>query len=365
MADEGGVSAAEVNHAIDALRSQLRSEFRTGLLELERELQNEVRRLEEEMKEVGELIVGALQQQTEVMVTGLAATTTMIESAKVQSEEDFQRTRNKLDEQIEKIDAQTQSGLQMEIGKKVAEATAIQDKMQAFAADIKSRFDRAIITSQQNRELYNVAFRNLTEEFESKIRTIGAHIFEIRVDDIAPAFKAASVPYEEAHGLPLEMDLKRLEMRSLQLDGTLELLKDSRLDDVVSSMDRFDRQLASAALNAPPGAADEDYCVEGVATRSQLTTTLCAGVTAQNVNGSLDVAIGPPAAGLEVFALASALAELGVAMDQASSRPVTNEERARLANAARGLRQRGFISEDALRLFDDFLASGALAVVGV
>ena len=66
--------------------------------------------------------------------------------------------------------------------------------MAAFTNDLKSRFERAIITSGQNRELYNVAFRNLADEYAGKIKSIGAHIFQVRIDDIAPAFKAAAVP---------------------------------------------------------------------------------------------------------------------------------------------------------------------------
>lgn len=356
MADGSGIDQSDLNSAISELRSELRAEFRADLNELRQELYSEIGRLEEEMRQIGEMIVDAIRLQTLEMTAGIAATTAMVESAKHQIEEDFSKTRGKLDAQIE-------STLQIEVGKKVAEASGVRDKMAAFIGDIKARFDRAIITSAQNRELYNVAFRNLTDEYGAKIRSIGAHIFQIRLDDIAPAFRAASVPYEEAHGLPIEMDLKRLELRSAQLDDTLELLKSSRLDEVVSSLETLEAQLSAASANIPASAMDNDYCIEAVATRSQLATRVCTGLTALPASAGLNVNLSGPKPGLEVFASEPALDGLAKFLDQGQRRALSADESKRLVSAARNLRTHGLISDDALGLFEDFLGSGSLCLV--
>jgi hypothetical protein len=357
---DGGISQGELRNAISSLRSELRSEFDAGLRglraevrneikQLRAELQNEIRRLEEEMRQIGEMIVNAIEGQTIAMTAGMAATTAMVESTRRQIEDDFTKTR--------------ESTLQIEVGKKVAEARSVRDKMNAFVGDIKSRFDRALITSAQNRELYNVAFRNLTDEYGAKIRSIGAHIFQIRMDDIAPAMKAAAVPLEEAHGLPIEMDLERLKRRSDQLDAVLALLKDSRLDDVVSSLDTLESQLDASALHALTSVGADDYCVEALATRSDMATQVFAGVTARPISRGLDVDLSAPVDDLAPFASANSVEEVGERLAAAPKRAPTPIELERLAKAAQTLCDRGLISDNALEVVHAFLDSGSLRLV--
>jgi|SRR5579871_235576 len=347
---EGGVSYGELSSAINNLRSELRAEFRAGLHELRAELHDEIRRLEEEMRQIGEMIVAAIQTQTIEIAAGVAATTAMVESTRQQIETDFNKTR--------------ESTLQIEVGKKVSEARNARDKMSAFIADIKARFDRALITSQQNRELYNVAFRNLTDEYTAKIHSIGAHIFQVRMDDIAPAMKAAAVPLEEAHSLPIEMDIERLRRRSDQLDTVLELLKSSRLDEVTSSLDTLEAQLDASAVQTPAERLDEDYCVEAIATHSVLATRVCGGVAARPVNGGLDVDLSAPDDGLAPFASDRAAAEVARRLEGEAKRSPGEDEVQRLVAAAQKLRERDLISEDAVGLVTDFLRSGSLRLVG-
>jgi len=93
------------------------------------------------------------------------------------------------------------------------------------------------------------------------MHTIGEHIFQIKLEDIAPAEKAALVPYEQAHALPLEMDLQRLAVRSQNLDETLNLLKSSRLDDVVNSLDSLKKLLASHSIGEDVPGSEVNLCV--------------------------------------------------------------------------------------------------------
>ena len=349
MAESVGVSSGELSSAISTLRSELRSELHEGLRELQAELHSEIRRLEEEMRQIGEMIVSAINTQTLEITAGMAATTAMVESTRQQIEDDFTKTR--------------ESTLQIEVGKKVAEARSVRDKMTAFIGDIKSRFDRALITSAQNRELYNVAFHSLNDEYGSKVRSIGAHIFQIRMDDIAPAMKAAAVPFEEAHSLPIEMDLERLKRRSDQLDKVLELLKGSRLDEVVSSLDTLESQLDASAVDVPTAARDNDYCVEAVATRSEMATRVWSGMTARVVSNGLNVDLSAPADGLAPFASAHAASEVAQRLEAAAKRSPTPAETERLVTAAQALHDRRLISNDALHVVHAFLKSGSLRLV--
>ena len=211
MSQQMGVSRSELNSALSQLRYELEDQIR----EVSNELVREITRLENEMREVGDMVVRAIGQQTSeltgaidehkrVLVAGVAATTLMIERTKRQMEADFATT-------IARIEQQTESALQVEMGKKIADARAINGKLQAFIGDIRSRFDRALLGVNVNRELYSLNFRKIVDDFESKVRTIGNHILQIRDEDIAPAVKAAGFTQEVTHGLPMEVDLRRLE----------------------------------------------------------------------------------------------------------------------------------------------------------
>jgi hypothetical protein len=275
---QAGISASELRSAINGLRSEMHGEMNSLRREMEGEIrdlrrwtESEIRRLEDEMKEVGEMIVSAINKQTIAVVGGVAATTVMLERTKKQLEDDFQLTRGR-------IEVQTESNLQIEVGKKVADATGLKGKLEAFFSDIRSRFDRSLMGVAINRELYNHNFQKITDDYDSKLRTIGEHIFRIKLEDIAPAVKAARVPYEDAHSLPIEMDLKRLSARSANLDETLKLLKTSRLDEVIHSLDSLDdtlkRYTAPASAKARP---NRDLCVQGLAISSADTLTVLCG----------------------------------------------------------------------------------------
>ena len=157
MSDGGSMDYGYVDREISSLRSELRGEIRevhNEVGELSAWVRQEIQRLENEMREIGEMIVHAIDVQTAAVVGGVAATTVMIERTKRQIEEDFSQTRGKLD-------LQTESALQVEVGKKLAEANSAKGKLNAFINDIKLRFDRAIASVAINRELYNLNFRKI------------------------------------------------------------------------------------------------------------------------------------------------------------------------------------------------------------
>jgi hypothetical protein len=363
-----GVSMGDVysaiQNAIGPLQRQVQqldnavSHLDRELNQLRHHVDSEIERLEREMREIGEMIVHAIDRQTQAVVGGVAATTLMIERTKSQIETDFHETRTKLE-------LQTESTLQIEVGKKVSEASSLRSKLEAFAQDIRVRFDKSIENASINRELYNLNFRKIHEEYENKIHTIGEHIFQIKLEDIAPAEKAAIVPYEQAHSLPLEMDLQRLAARSQNLDETLDLLKSSRLDDVVSSLDSLQKLLSAHSIGEDVPGDNVSLCVEGLVTASNIQTRVVAGCIAQPVdqNSHIDLALVDKS--LSVYNSEAVGERIGQTLHMHQASSVEGNEIVSLSKASDSLLGRGLISAEAHALFQDFLGSDKLKKVEV
>jgi hypothetical protein len=335
-------------------------------------LEHEVARLEREMREIGEMIIRALERQTVAVldgvtantealerqtlsvVGGVAATTLMMERTKQQIQTDFSETRLKLD-------LQTESTMQIEIGKKVAEAQSSKTKLGAFSQDIKTRFEKAVEGAAINRDLYDLNFQKILDEFDNKTKTIGSHIFQIRNEDIAPAERAAQMPYEVAHTLPIEMDLHRLDIRSQNLDQSKSMLKSSRLDDVLYSQQRNDKQLTPfvGGAAAQPSA---NWVVEGVLTSSSLHSKLLAGQSAQSC-GSESLRLQMLTDELACLSSEQALASAEQSVRSGAVRDADSSEIVEMARAAQMLRNKGLISQDAATMFEDFIGSGQLKIV--
>jgi hypothetical protein len=359
-----GISYAELNSAISSLRSEMRgeinsvrNEMRGEIRDLRRWVESEIQRLEDEMREVGEMIVSAINKQTVAVVGGVAATTAMLERTKQQMEEDFQATRGR-------IEVQTESTLQIEVGKKVADATGLKGKLEAFFQDIRTRYDRSLVGVGLNYELYNQNFQKITDDYQSKLRTIGEHIFRIKLEDIAPAVKAARVPYEDAHSLPIEMDLKRLSARSANLDETLKLLKTSRLDEVIHSLDALDHTLkAYTDAGLAQRRSNDTLCVQGLAISSGKDLTVLSGHAALRVQGDQPVSLQVADDSLAAFNGSAAKQRIAQQVPQHTHRALQADEVVRLGKAAASLADKHLISADALALFEDFLGSGKLSVL--
>ena len=348
---EGGVSAAHVQSAISALKSELLREIGS----LRSWTKSEIGRLEEEMRDIGDMIVRAIDTQTKAVVGGVAANTIMIEGLKTKVEEEFDKT-------IEKLDAQIESTLQVEYVKKAAEASSVRAKLEAFVKDIRARFDKSIFISASNRELYNTNFRKITNEYEHKIHTIGEHIFKIRDEDLAPALEAARVPYDVAHGLSMEMDLTRLTARSENLDQIVNLLRKSRVNDALSSLEDIERDLAGFDTKTPPPAANIQLCVEAIAAQSATGSSLFGGMQAQPVSG--DRAVNLIHVGdLGSYSSANGRNNVSSIVGVAKQRPATPDEIRAITKSAADLAARKLISTDAKDQITEFLSAGKLKML--
>jgi len=370
-----GISAGEVqgivNSAVNSLRSQLMGEIngvRNEINSVRNELYKEIQRLENEMREVGQMIATAIQNQTAqlsgqienqtiAVVGGVAATTVMLERTKLQIEEDFTKTRTKLD-------LQTESTLQIEVAKKMADSSATHGKLMAFAKDIKNQFERSIESFYLNRQLYNVNFKKIFDEYTNKLRTIGEHIFFIRDNDISPAIKAAEAPHHEIHGLPIEVDLFRLKVRAENLDEVLQILKDSRFDQVLNSLDSLEGVLeAQFGLGVGNPSSTETLRTVVLATTSPIATDLLVGREALPVSGGQSVNLNDANVELSVFESKKAQDYLFAAVANKEKRDPTPEEMGALLKAASNLARKKFISEEGVALFEDFIGSGNLKIV--
>jgi hypothetical protein len=369
-----GISAGEVhsivNSAVSSLRSQLMGEIngvRNEINSVRNELYKEIQRLENEMREVGQMIASAIQNQTAqlsgqienqtiAVVGGVAATTLMLEKTKSQIADDFDKTRIKLD-------LQTESTLQIEVAKKMADSSATHGKLMAFAKDIKNQFERSIEAFYLNRQLYNVNFKKIFDEYTNKLRTIGEHIFFIRDNDISPAIKAAEAPLQEIHGLPMEVDLFRLKVRAENLDEVLQILKDSRFDKVLNSLDSLEGVLDARFGLGAGNTSTETLSTVVLATTSPIATDLLVGREAMPVSGGQSVNLNEANTELSVFESNKAQDYLFAAVANKEKRDPTPEEMGALLKAAASLARKKLISEEGVALFEDFIGSGNLKIV--
>ena len=363
---EGGISSGQLQSAINNLESKLRGEIRElrgEIREVDRNVEKlrawvegEIDRLEKEMREIGDKIVGAINQQTVAVVGGVAANTVMLQTLKGKVEDEFGRT-------IEKLESQIESALQLEVVKKMADASSIKSKLGAFVNDIRTRFDKSIFNAAANRELYNLNFRKITYEYENKIQTIGQHIFEVRDQDIAPVLQSAKVPYELTHGLSIEMDLARLSARSQNLDETVGLLRQSRVNEVLSSLDELEDELAEFSLTCEPPAAGIELCVEAIVTHSSTASSLYAGMKAQPLSEGRGIHLVHET-DLGVYSSAEGRKRVVAELEKENLPAATEDQIVAIAAAAEDLVQRNLISAEARDQVADFLRAGKLKVLG-
>lgn len=353
-----GVSASYVQSVVSNAVSSLRSELQRDINAVRNELHKEIQRLEREMIQIGEMIVNEIQKQTVAVVGGVAANTIMLERTKLQLEEDFTKTRTKLD-------LQTEVSLQIEVGKKIAESTSTHGKLMSFAKDIKNRFNRSIESFYLNRQLYNVNFKKIFDEYNFKLRTIGEHIFFVRDNDISPAIKAAEAPLQEIHGLPIEVDLYRLKVRSENLDEVLQILKASRFDKILNSVDSLEKSLDERFGIESGGhpISNTNLSTVVLATTSPIATDILVGRNANSVSDGQPVNLDAANNELSAFESKKAQDYVSSAVTKNEKRNPNPEEMGALLKAAANLAQKNLISEESVALFEDFISSGNLKIV--
>jgi len=324
---QSGVNQSYVDQSIDSLRNELKEHVNSRIAELMREISSMARQLER-----------AIETQTAAIIAGVGATTAAVISTK----SEISDTRTQLSE---KLTLQLRSELQLELGRKLNVARSASAKLKQFFKDIRSRFEKSVENVFINRMEYDERFNQIFDEYENKIRTIGEHIFQIR-DEIRLVESSSSQSLETIYSLPMEVDLYRLEMRSEELDQTVNMLEASRLQEIKSSLD--DLKDVIATLSYQKGiAAEQRAGLEALyVTSSTGDQDLLLGAKAsRSPGGSITVdnsILESPDSDISDNVAQSVIE----ALSTRQQRPLQEEELEELRKAIRTLSEDGIISPD-------------------
>jgi hypothetical protein len=324
---QSGVSQSYVDQRINSLRNELKQHVNSRIAELMSEISSMARQLER-----------AIEIQTAAIIAGVGATTAAVVSTK----SEISDTRTQLSD---KLTLQLRSELQLELGRKLNVARSASAKFKQFFQDIRSRFEKSVEGVFINRMEYDERFNQIFDEYENKIRTIGEHIFQIR-DEIRLVESSSSQSLETIYSLPMEVDLYRLEMRSEELDQTVNMLEASRLQEIKSSLDEL--KGAIATLSYQKGiAAEQRAGLEAlyVTSSSGDQDILLAAKAARSPGGSITVdnsILDSPDSDISGEVAQSVIK----ALSTRQQRPLQEEEYEELREAIRTLSEDGIISPD-------------------
>lgn len=324
---QSGVSQSYVDQRINSLRNELKQHVKSRIDELMSEISTMARQLER-----------AIEIQTAAIIAGVGATTAAVVSTK----SEISDTRTQLSE---KLTLQLRSELQLELGRKLNVARSASAKFKQFFQDIRSRFEKSVEGVFINRMEYDERFNQIFDEYENKIRSIGEHIFQIR-DEIRLVESSSSQSLETIYSLPMEVDLYRLEMRSEELDQTVNMLEASRLQEIKSSLSEL--KSAIATLSYQKGiAADQRTGLEALFVTSSAgeQDLLVAAKASRSPGGSITVdnsILENPDSDISGEVAQSVIEALATRQQ----RPLQEEELEELREAIRTLSEDGIISPD-------------------
>lgn len=126
------------------------------------------------------------------------------------------------------------------------EARAPMRFIEDFGAEIDERFTKGVEGVHINRELYDQHFRRIHQESDNKVRTIGEHIFRILEEDFEPTVQhRLNVPKSSYQALALEVDARRVDERSRQLDADLRDMFEDCMTPLLEMHHRFETVLAA------------------------------------------------------------------------------------------------------------------------
>jgi hypothetical protein len=159
------------------------------------------------------------------------------------------------------------------------------------------------------------------------------------------------------------MDLARLSARSQNLDETVGLLRQSRVNEVLSSLDELEDELAEFSLTCEPPAAGIELCVEAIVTHSSTASFLYAGMKAQPLSEGRGIHLVHET-DLGVYSSAEGRKRVVAELEKENLPAATEGQIVAIAAAAEDLVQRNLISAEARDQVADFLRAGKLKVLG-
>ena len=283
------------------------------------------------------------------VATGATAATTAILQATVKSE--FGESQR-----LQQI--QTSAMVQLDSVRTFTDALSLSNKTIAFTQEVDERFGKAVEGVVLNRILYDKHFGAIQNEYQSKIRTIGSHIYDIWEKDIAPAEAAAKVPAQVHQELAVEVDLQRLASRSSLLDSDLDMVRQTHLEPLIALDAQFERTI------------QDQFAIDGQpAEGSEIVVPAVVAVYDQTVDALVDCIVGP---GGRISAGSRLPDHTRYCQSDegrkrirrsARVRPMTTEETASLAAAVQRLADRGLIEESMVGGYRKYLESVPLGII--
>ena len=354
-----GVSAADVANQINQLRAYIDSE---------------IKRLENQMINLANQVVSAIKNQTEHLSSDMNKQTIAVVAQAVMTYKMLNSTRDELvgtrkqlatdfQETRDNLSLKTEADLQLELTGKVSSTIATKAKIESFVINITNRFEKSIEGIFQNRQLYNLNFHKIYEEYTNKIRTIARHIYDIVENDFVPATKAATIPVQQLCDLPMEVDLLRIKIRSESLDESIELLKATRLDDILLSQSKLETSLENKyRISSTATDSSGEYFVHGVFVRTDSSSNLIleSRIEPQISANVENLSFTAPANDFARYHDLTIKTKVSAEIAKRGERQATAEEKNVIILAAKRLMTRGKISTDSHKLLDEFLKTNLL-----
>ena len=335
-----------------------------AVAQLQREvsaLQGSVQEIYQEMAEIAQAIVGMtktlsgdlrdVNASVKLSNVELAAIAGTAAATAVSVEKNFRRSH-----QLQQ--RQTSAMVQLDSIKTFTEALALKTKVVQFGLEVDERYEKAVQGMFLNRILYNKHFNAIRDDFDSKIQSIGSHIFRIRDEDIAPVAEAAKIPMEAQQGLALEVDLQRLAARSSLLDNDLDMIRKRHLEPKVTMDADFERSLSTRyAIDGgrPAVTRLEVHAVVSLTDSSVATYVSCA----VGANGELSQRNRLP----DHVRFCESDAGNQAIRRAATMRPMTDEEYGQLTEAIESLASRGLIDSAIVPGYMKYLESKRLNIL--
>ena len=203
-------------------------------------LQGQIRRLEEEMEKTSQMVAtmdkNLSSRLDNISTLNAKANETLVQSLEAlrdviaTSTAGFASNREVSERVNASVQDSTHAQVRMEYLRRHAEARAPIRTMQAFSKEIDERFEMALESVQLNRQTYNEHFKNIRDEYQQKLRTIGQHIFQVIEENFLPVVEQrVEVPRLKYQQLALEVDEERIKSRSDQLDAELDTFFQEKL----------------------------------------------------------------------------------------------------------------------------------------
>lgn len=381
MSGEGGLSASQVQSIVDSMLSPLRGELNrhaSAINALEDEMgrvadamNGMTRELAHRLDEInsGQHTMVQLQASTQEITRdqlqranlqlGVIETTNIAGFVKLNSGIDgVSRDVNAVDSSVQQM---SRAVVQMEVIRLLNEARGPVERVRGFTDEIDQRFAKAVENVFFVRGQYDQLISTAMGEYDSKLRTIGEHIFAVYEQDFRAWAEEPMARAPEAElDLGLSVDEKRIEARAEVLETNLDAVGTERLDPLLEANRSLEHQLAArfstrlepqTEFAVPLAARVYDNPTQPI----EITSRLSPKIDATGLSLT-------PVAELSHFdeSLQGKASELG---KQAQSRRLSPSELASLRAALERLASAGAFNPELLQGYNDYLDAFGIEVI--